>query len=276
MRQRSVIRRKIAPTRGVLRASVADPDRTRHVRYHPSADLAQYIEHYWSVSWDFRGVAPERVEILPHPSVHLIFQRHVGARIRGVTRGKFSGLLDGEGGILGVKFTPGGFYPFSRAPVSTLTDTTVDIHDVFGDGGVAVARAVLGRRTDASRIALVETFLRRCAPERDDSAVRMAELVYAVAQDRSILKVEDLAARSGMNKRTLERRFAKYVGVSPKWVIQRYRLHEAAEQLAAGGAIEQSALALRLGYSDQAHFIRDFKAIVGISPAAYARRAVHR
>ena len=69
----------------------------------------------------------------------------------------------------------------------------------------------------------------------------------------------------------LQRLFGRYVGVSPKWVIQRYRLHEAAEQLATGESVSQTELALNLGYSDQAHFIRDFKAIVGVSPAAYAR-----
>ena len=62
-------------------------------------------------------------------------------------------------------------------------------------------------------------------------------------------------------------------GVSPTWVIQRYRLHEAADQLAAGATVGQSALALDLGYSDQAHFAGDFKAVVGVSPAAYAKRA---
>ena len=76
-----------------------------------------------------------------------------------------------------------------------------------------------------------------------------------------------------MNTRALQRLFAKYVGVSPKWVIQRYRLHEAAEQLASGAPISHSELALTLGYSDQAHFTRDFKAMVGTSPAAYARQA---
>jgi AraC-like DNA-binding protein len=58
-----------------------------------------------------------------------------------------------------------------------------------------------------------------------------------------------------------------------EWVIQRYRLHEAAEQLAADASASQATIAMNLGYSDQAHFVRDFKAIVGISPAAYARAA---
>ena len=77
-----------------------------------------------------------------------------------------------------------------------------------------------------------------------------------------------------MNVRTLQRLFDKYVGVSPKWVVQRYRLHEAAEQLAAGSTTSQADLAIALGYSDQAHFNRDFKAVVGTSPGEYARRVV--
>ena len=74
--------------------------------------------------------------------------------------------------------------------------------------------------------------------------------------------------------RALQRLFREYVGVSPKWVINRYRLHEALEQIAAGGAIDWSALALDLGYFDQAHFIRDFRRLVGVSPGAYARGSV--
>jgi AraC-like DNA-binding protein len=99
----------------------------------------------------------------------------------------------------------------------------------------------------------------------------VSEIVYAVAKDSGILKVQDLVALYLLNTRTLQRLFAKYVGVSPKWVIQRYRLHEAAERLVGPTPISQSTLALSLGYSDQAHFIRDFKAIVGMSPAAYAK-----
>ena len=70
--------------------------------------------------------------------------------------------------------------------------------------------------------------------------------------------------------RQLQRLFKEYVGVSPKWVIQRYRLFDAAERIAAGTIVKGADLALELGYADQAHFIRDFKT-VGRSPADYAR-----
>ena len=149
----------------------------------------------------------------------------------------------------------------------------MDVGDFFGVEGRALEQAVLAEREDAPRIAIVEDFLRHRRPKPDAHVARIVEIVYSVAEDRGILKVEDLVERYNIPKRTLQRLFAKYVGVSPKWVIQRYRLHEAAERLAAG-PVSQSALALSMGYSDQAHFVRDFKAIVGTSPAAYARRAL--
>ena len=81
---------------------------SRHDQYHPSPDLARHVEHYWCIDSDLRDVGPQRVEILPHPSVHLTFDRSGDATVRGLTLGKFSNLLQGKDGVLGVKFTPGG------------------------------------------------------------------------------------------------------------------------------------------------------------------------
>jgi AraC-like DNA-binding protein len=59
-------------------------------------------------------------------------------------------------------------------------------------------------------------------------------------------------------------------------VVQRYRLHEAAERLAADEQLDLATLAVELGYFDQAHFARDFKAIVGSPPNRYARTVAHQ
>jgi AraC-like DNA-binding protein len=260
----------------MLKTAASERKRYRHERYHPSPHLERYVEHFWVVEWDLRGEAPERAETLPHPSVHMIFERDGKSRIRGAARTKFSKLLEGKGGVFAVKFTPGGFYPLVGVPVSGFSDKIVSLRDVFGRRGDELDRAVLAEDTDPSRIKIVENFLLACLPdldEADENVLKATEIVYQVAKEREIVKVQDLVDRYGLNKRMLQRLFARYVGVSPKWVIQRYRLNEAAEQLATGESINQAELALNLGYSDQAHFIRDFKSIVGVSPAAYARAA---
>ena len=81
-----------------------------------------------------------------------------------------------------------------------------------------------------------------------------------------------LAGELGLSKRGLQRLFAEYVGIGPKWVIRRYRLHEVTARMAAGGAIDWAVLAADLGYADQGHFIRDFKSMFGGPPTWYALR----
>ena len=61
------------------------------------------------------------------------------------------------------------------------------------------------------------------------------------------------------------------MGVSPKAVIRRYRLYEAAERARLGTDVDWAVLAAELGYSDQAHLTRDFSATVGMPPDRYAR-----
>jgi AraC-like DNA-binding protein len=203
----------------------------------------------------------------------MIFEHDDRSRIRGASRKKFAKILENKGGVFAVKFTPGGFYPFAGVPVSEFSDKIVRLRNVFGREGDELDRAVLAEYTDLSRINVIENFLLARLPEADENVMKTSEIVYQVANERGILKVQDLVDRYGMNKRMLQRLFAKYVGVSPKWVIQRFRLLEAAEQLNTCESFSHVELALSLGYSDQAHFVRDFKAIVGLSPAAYARSA---
>jgi AraC-like DNA-binding protein len=84
--------------------------------------------------------------------------------------------------------------------------------------------------------------------------------------------VDAVAAAAGLSVRTLQRLFAEHVGVSPKTVIRRYRIYEAAERARAGERVDWATLAPELGYSDQAHLVRDFTAAFGMPPERYARQ----
>jgi AraC-like DNA-binding protein len=64
--------------------------------------------------------------------------------------------------------------------------------------------------------------------------------------------------------------FLQYAGVSPTWVLRRYRLLEAAESVREGKPVSWAEIAADLGYADQAHLTRDFRAAIGQTPAAYA------
>jgi AraC-like DNA-binding protein len=133
---------------------------------------------------------------------------------------------------------------------------------------------VLGAEGDAGMMQAAESLLRTRMPPADETTGVVGGIVERIEADRNINRVDELAAQVGMGERALQRLFSDYVGVSPKWVIRRFRLHDAASRLANAEDVNLTYLAQELGYADQAHFTRDFKAIVGRSPSDYRRSAM--
>lgn len=260
------------PPRGVLRLSTPQPGATEHVRLLPAAALAPWIAHFWFVRWDL--VAPTTTEVLPHPCVHVVIEQGASIRgeITGVPTGRFVRTLEGRGQAFGIKFRPAAFAPLLRAPMSSLTDRVIPIEALFGEAGGALARSIAACDAFADQIALAERFLAPRLPTLPAATAALRDLVERMAGDRALLRAEDAAAAAGVELRTLQRSFRRHVGVGPKWVIQRYRLHEAAAQLAQHPTTPLAALAATLGYADQAHFARDFSRFTGQTPRQFAAR----
>ncbi|MBI3132845.1 MAG: AraC family transcriptional regulator [Acidobacteria bacterium] len=238
-------------------------------RYLPDPRLAGSVQHFWPVAWNL--ASPVTRETLPHPTVHLVIEAGRSG-LAGPTTRRFVRTLEGRGRALGVKFHPGGFRPFWRGPISELADRVLPLEEAFGSEGAALEAEVLGLGDDeAACVACAEAFLLKRLPMPDPQAHLARELVRKILVEPGLQRVEALAKAAGLGLRALQRLFSEYVGVSPKWVIKRYRLHEALVRLDAGETQDLAALALGLGYYDQAHFIHDFKALLGRPPAAYAR-----
>jgi len=235
----------------------------------PSPALAESIAHFWSVRWDLR--TPFLTETLPHPCVHLVFESPGRGEIAGVSTGRFMRNLAGRGSVFGVKFRPAAFQPLYRRSLGHLSDRVIDCAQLFGDEAAPLAVAIHRAASMDAAIAAAEAFFVQKIDALPAPVVAVRDLVERLAEDRTLLRVEDVAALAGLDLRTLQRRFMRYVGVSPKWVIQRYRLHEAAEQLKGTSPPSLAALAASLGYFDQSHFVRDFRAMVGRAPGAFAR-----
>jgi len=256
--------------RGVLRARLGE-GAFEHARQAPAPALAGFVEHYWCVRWDLLGQSPRLQETLPHPNVHMVVE-HGEARVWGVHDGRYRRMLEGRETVFGVKFAAGGFRTFLRGPVAALANRSMPAREVFGTGIDAIVPAIPVCADIAAMAGLVEPLLLAKLPLADPQAAQARALVALAASDRELLRAEQLAEHAGMGLRALQRLFRDYVGASPKWVIARYRLHEAVAQLQTGHELPWAELALALGYYDQAHFIRDFRRLVGCAPADYARR----
>ncbi|MFB9903562.1 AraC family transcriptional regulator [Allokutzneria oryzae] len=240
------------------------------------AGLGTLVERYWMTSWDLPTGRPASVTLLPHPCVNLVFDRGQ-LMISGVGSERFTYAYQGRGRVFGIKFRPGGFQPFHGGPVAELTDQVRPLATLWGEtDATAFADELAAAAELPDLVAVAERWLRAHWPEPDSEVARVGRIVRALLHDRSITRVQDVTERFGLSMRTLQRLFQRYVGVSPKWVLRRYRLHEAAARLAEGAGGTWADVAVDLGYFDQSHFIRDFVRAVGLTPVAYAEACLRR
>ena len=87
--------------------------------------------------------------------------------------------------------------------------------------------------------------------------------------------LEQAAHAAGTSRFRLLRDFKRALGTTPHRYLVMLRLETARAQLSQG--VPVSEVALRSGFSDQAHLTRWFRRLHGITPASYARsvRSVH-
>ena len=241
-------------------------------RYLPPPDLAPFLDHYWVVEWDLRGRPAHTQRTLPYPCVHVVFDR-ARTGIWGLTTGPFDYELKDAGKVCGLRIRPGAFRAFLGRPLHTITDKVLPLSAVFPWDEAAAQDAVLDTPDDMAMVDAANALLRTVLPAPDPQVDKIAGILRAVEGTPGLTHVEALADVAGMGVRSLQALFSEYVGVSPKWVIRRFRLHEAADQLATGADVDLATLAQGLGYFDQAHFTSDFRRLVGKSPGRYREEA---
>jgi AraC-like DNA-binding protein len=183
-----------------------------------------------------------------------------------MTRRTYKLLICDHVETLTVLFRPQGFSALFAVPMSPLADTGVEGHSLLG-AGVSQLFERLGNATSfAERVQFLDSYLlnRLAASELlDDIPRALAQLVVPGIR----IRVGDIAFHAGMSARQLERKSLDYMGVSPSLSIRIVRFQRALRMRAVGKAA-WSHVAHHLGYFDQTHMIRDFRAFAGETPVS--------
>jgi AraC-like DNA-binding protein len=237
----------------------------RHAFTPASGDLATFVTGFWTAEWDY--ATPYQQKIVPYPQVQLTSRDGAAPQLHGVSTRYVLRLLEGRGRVVGAAFRPGMFRSILGQPVSTITDR------ILPASAALVLQPIPVSIADPADFG---SWLLARLPAPDPEGQQASEIVDMVRDDPLISRADTLAATVGLSLRTLQRLCAEHVGVGPKWLIRRYRLHEVTERLDAGAPIDWAALAAELGYADQAHLTRDFAGLFGEPPTAYAGRYPNR
>lgn len=255
-------------TRGLLRP-LAGLEHFRLSRTAVPDDLAPFLTHFWTVEWDLPPGETFAQEVLPFPCVNLACEDGT-FRVHGPGTRRFVAQLSGHAWVAGARFTPAGFSAFSRVPMRNLVDHVARAEDVLGRPSPPLPA------DPQAAVATLTAYLRAHGAVASPTLALVDRLVAKAQAEPSIVRADVLADEAAVSLRTLHRLFERHVGVSTKWIVRRARVQEAADRVARGERVEWADLAQALGYHDQAHLIRDFRAQLGETPTVYARRCAER
>ncbi|MEK8032125.1 helix-turn-helix transcriptional regulator [Ideonella sp. DXS29W] len=247
-------------------------ERFRLQRLPVSEALSPWLDIHWIVEWALPDDQTHVQQLLPYPNANLAFEAGQTA-LHGIASGLAERRLQERGRVHGLRFKCGGLRPWIDEPMWRWRDRQMPPWPCLPPGiDLAEAeRRVLQAATLEEAVANAEHLLLAARPPIDPWVDRLDAAVREVQADSRITRAAALQERLGLSERALQRCFANYVGVTPKWVIQRARIHDALLALSSGGEAPPLAdLALQLGFFDQAHFSRCFKQHTGQTPQQYA------
>lgn len=237
-------------------------------RYFPDAALAELIEQFWLVDWDLSGKPAHTQQNLPDPNFHVLISQGTVTLLGPVSK-NYSYEMQGKGQIIGVKFALGALAELLNFKPADFIDQQMDAQQLFDiDCSQLLAELSLAH-SDQQIIAILHACFLRFAVRPSWQCTRVRQLVGLIKQQSDITSVELLAERSGVSVQTIQRCFRQYLGLNPKWLIRKYRLHQVL-LLLEQQSVESADLVEALGYSDQSHLIRDFKEFLGVTPTAYS------
>jgi AraC-like DNA-binding protein len=255
-----------------------------YVARPPTPALANVVEYVWASQG---APAHPRERVVPTGTLELLVslvevdarirdaagreRRFSGAGVAGAYRRPFTFDTREDASVVGVHFRPGRAGAVLGVPPGELMDRHVDLEDLWGRRARELRDRLCSATTTPERFAILEAALvsrldgRRCHPA----------VAYALdGLARPEARVGDIATTAGLSRRRLIELFTAAVGITPKRFGRVVRFQRATA-LARSATLDWTRIAHRCGYYDQAHLIRDFRELAGMTPSDLARASVH-
>jgi AraC-like DNA-binding protein len=268
----------------MLSASKGDRTMDYH-EYAPHPRLARDVKLFWTLEADAPklGATPHRilpdgiVEVVIHYREPYLMRRdgepHYEQQPSSFAVSQTKRFLEiqpaGRSGFVAIRFYPWGARRFFHVPVHEFADREIELDLLWGRSARELAERVGNARSSPERVALAEAFLLRRFDDRDRDVVDHGLRTIWAHPGR--LNVRQLSQSLSTSERSLERRFRESVGASPKRMIRLVRFLSICRELRQGVA-NLASLAHDGGYFDQAHFIKECRALSGLTPGELANR----
>ncbi|OAX50495.1 helix-turn-helix domain-containing protein [Paenibacillus sp. AD87] len=177
----------------------------------------------------------------------------------------------------GVRFFPGGAYVFHGLPLEGFTDMRIPLEECWPVRLNELQERIAGTRIFEERVQVMNAYLSPLSVQTNTyENDLMKNALHRIFIDGGRMSVSELAMREVVSERQLHRKFAEWIGISPKRFSEVVRFHRVLGSIHQGHTADGVALALNHGFFDQAHLIRQFRKFYGETPLTAAKEHQQR
>ena len=248
----------------------------------PQPPLNRFIECFWYVDLQ---VPYTREKILPTSTIELIINFGPPHRKYNSAETEFDLMRDSwiagfqtgfivnepvaETKMMGVRFKPGGAYPFLALPIIEVTNFVLDLDDIWGPFAAEIRERLLCQPTVTAKFCLLEQIMLECLNGDKLSIAAVDFAINHIFSSQGNLSLRELSDNIGISQKHLNHQFKQSVGVSPKQLSRVAKFQNVLKQINSAAPINWSEIAYMCNYYDQAHFNHDFARFTGMSPTDY-------
>lgn len=255
--------------------------------FPPCPLLSPYIHTYWKASFNINALPDFTQSVVPNGYVELII--HLGDdhcvlggkddktgpspdyTIIGLHTSQYEVRFDQTVSVFGIRFYPDGLSSIFGLTPSAIVSTYADTTDLPGTVVNDFCHRIRSCRDSASRVSLADSMLSKQLASHANKFDYTTLAARIVRQHAGLITQKDLMREVPISSRQLQRGFKDRFGITTKEYMRIARLNAVQRYMRSKSSIDFAAVAYNNGFSDQSHFIREFKAFTGIAPRRFMR-----
>lgn len=255
--------------------------------YKPSLPLNAFVQAYWTGDFNIYSENKFVQSVVPNGCIELIIHltNNHCELIKGDLWGKspeftliglhtslYEVRFNEHVKVFGIRFNPEGIYNFFGVPPAEFTSTFEDSKDVLGIDFDDYCSKLREAKSVTDQISLTENFLFKKLDKLSSNKIDYVKIASEVIRrNHGIISLENLIKQVPISARQLQREFKNKFGITAKEYMRIARLNAIQNYMQNSPKINLTELSYDKGFSDQSHFIREFKMIMGTNPKRFLK-----
>lgn len=249
--------------------------------------FSHHIESYWQVAALDHQTNTDLDLFIPTCTFNIVFTRHCykiknplqsewttllpGAYFIGQSSGCFKIKSDSPIELIGVRLKPFALSTLLKRPAFHFNESIIPLSEIMNSPlaktrySTSILNNIYSGLVNTELDEIINTLLH--GNMTLDEKLR-AQLNYIMDRQGN-LKINEITEKFNTSKVTLRKHFINKVGLTPKKVCQIWRMNNILHLKHQYPESSLTHISLEAGFYDQAHFIKDFKNLLGLSPKKF-------